>query len=181
MVHSQTLSGSRFGIIADAHVHPDQGPALPDLLEETFRQVDAIIALGDMGESAGLDWLERIAPVHAVRGVDDAQEDPRITGEIALLEANGLLIGAVFDGAKHELLSSNDPVVPHEDIAGAATGIFNATPQVLLLAASHKSFIGSTKGMLIVNPGSPTLAEEKSVALLTITNNLVEAQIRSLP
>lgn len=171
-----TLFGTRFGIIADAHIHPEETPPFPEELKKIFGATDAIIVLGDMGESSGLDWLEAIAPVHGVRGGDDAKTDPRVQDQLKLFVAGDLAAGAVFDGASHGLLSSNDPLTPLPDLADAAERVFGRKIDILLCAASHRPFAGSAQGILIVNPGSPTLAERRSVATLRIDGHLAQVE-----
>src|SRR5215831_15928738 len=100
----EPLAGSRFGLVADVHVHT--GRPLPEALVSLFAGVDGVIALGDLGEASGLDALEEIAPVTGVLGGDDAVDDPRLVGEVRLFEIGGLSVGAVFDATKHGLFSS---------------------------------------------------------------------------
>jgi len=176
----ETLSGTRFGLIADAHVHPGKAPPLPERLGEIFRGSDAILTLGDLGEASGLDELQRIAPVLGVIGADDAQGDARLTGELRVFEVSGLVMGAVFDGVKHELFASNDPFQPRADLAAAVVRVFGRALDVLLCASTHKPFVGWAAGMLIVNPGSPTLADERTVAILDVGPGFARAEHKSV-
>src|ERR1700726_2431289 len=89
----EPLTGTRFGVIADAHIHPGKTPPFPERLLDAFHGVDGIIALGDMGEASGLDVLARLAPVYAVAGEDDAAGDARINGERRLFSLGGLAVG----------------------------------------------------------------------------------------
>ena len=167
----EPLNGSRFGLIADAHVHPGGGPELPAAVLEAFAGVDGVFALGDMGDAAGLDALEAVAPVYAVRGADDAEDDPRRVAERRVFIHGGRFIGAVFDGTRHGLLESNDPVTAVSGFATAARTTFGHPVSIVLCAASHKPFVGWCDGILLVNPGSPNLADECTVALLHLAED----------
>src|SRR2546426_5881547 len=116
MPQFESLKGTRFGVIADAHIHPGKTPPIPTSLSEAFRGVDGIIALGDMGEPSGLDVLERIAPLYAVRGEDDSGQQAR--HELRTFGVGTVCIGAVFDAAKHGLFTSNDPLSVKPDFGG---------------------------------------------------------------
>lgn len=168
MAQLERLAGSRFGVIADAHIHPGQTPPLPDKLAALFEGVDGILALGDLGEASGLDALARIAPVHGTRGADDAVDDPRIVGEARVFEIGGLRVGALFDGVKHGLFVASEPLVVSADLPAAMARVFGQRVDVVLCASTHKPCVASAGGVLIVNPGSPTLADQPAVAVLHV-------------
>lgn len=153
----EPLTGTAFGVIADAHVHPGSGPVLPERVSEAFRGVAGIFALGDIGESAGFDALEALAPLMATRGADDPSDDPRSTAEYRLFEHRGRLIGAVFDAARHGLFRSNEPLDVVPDFTAALTNLFGRPVSVLLCAGTHRPAVAWRDGVLIVDPGSPTL------------------------
>ena len=159
---------------------PGRSPELPARVLEHFAAVDCIVALGDMGESSGLDRLETVAPVIGVRGMDDVKDDPRTAAVARILSRGNLRIGALFDGTSHGLLSSNDPFEPVEDFAGSVRCAFGRRLDVLLCAASHKSCIAWAEGTLIVNPGSPTLAERRTVAIVRVGARHVAAEVASV-
>lgn len=168
----ERLAGTRFGLIADAHVHPGQTPPLPIGLATLFAGVDAIIALGDLGEASGLDALEQIAPVLGVRGADDAAGDPRLAGELRLFEIGELSVGALFDGAKQGVLVTSEPIGVDAGFDAAVQRAFGRRLDVLLCASTHKGCVASVAGVLIVNPGSPTLSDQPSVAVLEVSARL---------
>jgi putative phosphoesterase len=171
----ESLNSRSIGVIADAHVHPGKTPPLPDKLGQLFSCVDLIVALGDMGEASALDALEKIATLKAVAGGDDAHGDPRLR-PLRMFSCGSLHIGAVFDGALNGLFESNDPLVPVARLESALTSKFGLKPDVLLCASTHKPFAAWHSGVLIVNPGSPTLADTPSVSVLDIDGGLVSVR-----
>lgn len=170
------LDGSVLGLIADAHIHPDNGVALPDAVLDAFRGVDAIVALGDMGEPSVLDALSRAAPLFAVRGLDDAAGDARVRSARRVISNGRYTLGAVFDGTRHGLLESSDPFAAVAGLEAAVRAAFGTRVDVLLCASSHKPFVAQADGVLVVNPGSPTLAETRTVARLTLGANDVSVE-----
>ena len=164
----ETLKGSRFGLIADAHVHPGKGPPLPASLPEIFKGADAILALGDLGEASGLDTLEKIAPVKGVNGGDDAHGDKRLGGKLRVFSIANLAVGALFDPEQYKLVTAKDPFNPVADFSAAASSLFGRKIDVLLCASTHRPLVAWANGVLIVDPGSPTLSQSPTVAVLEI-------------
>jgi putative phosphoesterase len=176
MTQLESLSGTRFGVIADAHIHPGKTPPFPAGLSDAFRGVHGIIALGDMGEPSSLDALERIAPVYAVRGEDDSNQDSRSGREVRSFTVGTVTVGAVFDAVKHGLFDSSDPVSVRPDLEELLRKCFGHSVDVLLCASTHKPLIASSGGVLIVNPGSPTLADKRTVAILVIVDGAARSE-----
>ena len=103
-----TIAGQRIGLLADTHCHrPDHGD-LPTAVLDALRGVDLIIHLGDMGEAWVLDRLQEVAPVLATRGGDDPREDPRLAPGARVIEAGGLVAGALFDLAAAGIAQPKD-------------------------------------------------------------------------
>jgi len=172
----EPLAGTTFGLVADAHVHPGGGPGLPETALNAFRTVDAIFALGDMGDAAALDLLSTVAPVVAVRGADDAPDDPRLAAERRVFSHGDRRIGALFDGTAQGLFTGNDPFAVAPGFASALHETFGCPVGLVLCAGSHKPLVAWSEGVLIVNPGSPTLAERPSVALLHLAPDHVRVE-----
>ena len=175
MPEPEILPGRTFGLIADAHIHPGKTPPLPEKLREIFAGVDAIVALGDMGEASGFDALTKIAPVTAIAGEDDAYGDGWLKPSFVFTCGN-VTIAALFDGAKSGLFVSNDPLRPAEDFEAALVRKFGRRPDVLLCAGTHKAFTAHAAGVFIVNPGSPTLADRPNVTVLRVDASSVTAE-----
>src|SRR6187431_2545057 len=93
----KTFDAATFAVLADCHIHPGGGPEFPAAVLAALEDAHLIVVLGDMGESAGLDQLEAIAPVVGVRGEDDAPDDPRIAGDRLVLKVGRHTFGCVFN------------------------------------------------------------------------------------
>jgi putative phosphoesterase len=165
-------------VIADVHHHPGGGPSLPGRVLEIFGDVGAIVALGDMGEAEGLDRLSRIAPVLGTLGGDDPKDDPRLVAGCRVFEACGLVIGATFDLSKAAGIDTSDgltlPDTPLEELLRQA---FGERVDVVLYGATHRAHVEPRDGVLFVNPGSPTLAEQRTVARVELGESGARAEI----
>ncbi len=118
------------GVISDTH-----GLMRPEALE-CLRKSDLIVHCGDVGASAVLDALKRIAPVHAVRGNNDqgpwaAALPPHTTVKVGRRE-----IYVIHNLAELEV----DPAVSHY--------------AAILYGHSHRPKMERRGGVLFLNPGS---------------------------
>lgn len=120
----------KLGIVSDTHglLRPEVAPVLAG--------VEQILHLGDVGNTAVLDALKQIAPVHAVRGNTDR------TGHCGRLPETDVLL---FEG--HYLYLLHDLGTLHLDPAAAK---FSA----VLYGHSHRPQIEHKRGVLYFNPGS---------------------------
>jgi predicted phosphodiesterase len=177
----RTVTGSNFAILADCHIHPGGGPEFPPHVLAALGDAHLIVVLGDMGEAAGLDQLEAIAPLVGVRGQDDAADDPRLAGEALVLEAGRLRIGCVFNAEAAGLATSIRPFIPAPDIAEVSRRLFGSEVDVLLHASTHKpSSDGFGDGRIALNPGSALLpdgAAPPTFARLLLRDGGYEPQI----
>lgn len=118
------------GVVSDTHglLRPEVAPALSG--------VEHILHLGDVGSDSILTELERIAPVHAVRGnIDRAGTPAELPDTDVLIFENHYLY------LLHDLGAlSLDP----------SAGKFSA----VLYGHSHQPRIEHHKGVLYFNPGS---------------------------
>ena len=118
------------GVISDTH-----GLLRPQAVQ-ALEGVELIIHAGDIGDPKILRRLERIAPVHAVRGNTDRGDWAAKLPNIRLVEVGGILIWVL-----HELFSLDlDPAA-----AGFAAVIFGH---------SHRPHQEHKNGVLYLNPGS---------------------------
>jgi len=144
-----------------------------------------VVHLGDMGAAATLDRLATVADVVATRGRDDPPEDPRITPSARVIEAGGLVIGATFDLATAGLASATGDQVDFDEgfSPEALERVFGRRVDVVAFGATHREMVAFHRGVLLVNPGSPTLpARPRSgavgtVALLELERGVAQAEI----
>lgn len=120
----------KIGVVSDTHglLRPEVTPAL--------RGSEQILHLGDVGDASILKALEKIAPVHAVRGNIDR------SGPCSRLPETDVLL---FEG--HYVYLLHDISALHLDPAAAK---FSA----VLYGHSHRPSIAHKKGVLYFNPGS---------------------------
>ncbi len=159
----------RIGLISDTHI-PTAGPDLWPQVYEALRGVDMIMHAGDLHDLAVLDWLEALAPVMAVSGNGDYRgpdrteppTDPRLReSRVLTLEGDGLRIGLV-----HDLLLPEAP--PRRTLKGLMEHFFDGPVDVIVRGSTHRAEIMTVKGVLIVNPGSPSFPNHRSLSLGTI-------------
>ena len=120
----------KIGVVSDTHglLRPEVAPALAG--------VERILHLGDVGNAAVLQALERIAPVTAIRGNVD-REGPCSE----LPETEVVLVGGRYVYMLHDLKTLHlDP----------AAGKFAA----VLFGHTHVPNFYKKKGVLYFNPGS---------------------------
>lgn len=168
----------KIGLLSDTHV-PIHSEGIPQQVAEIFFGVDLILHAGDIYIPAVLDWLEKIAPVLACRGNGDwrGPPDPRLQ-DTQVVTADGLLIGLT-----HDLPLPEDP--PYRTLEKIMDSDFGGPVDVIVFGHSHVETIQTIKGVLVVNPGSPTVPHNKvnqlgTVAILEIRDGKAEAQILPL-
>ncbi|MBI4498831.1 MAG: metallophosphoesterase family protein [Chloroflexi bacterium] len=172
---------TRIGIISDTHI-PEAGAALPDPLWEAFAGVDLILHAGDIHDLKVLDWLERVAPVRGVRGNGEdgsggraRQPDDHRLKRADVLTINGIRIGVVHDVPLPE-------VPPDWTLECTVQREFGGPVDVIVCGHTHIEGIATVKGIMIVNPGSPTLPHNLAprygtVGILDIAGGNVTARI----
>jgi putative phosphoesterase len=132
----------RLVVVADTHGNPHPGSAA--LI--TAERPDAIVHAGDIGDLSVLTELEKIAPVHAVRGNIDVRVE-RIPEALTLtVEVPGrspLRVLVVHIGVIGPKLRG--------EVAALAK---NEGASLVVCGHSHVPFIGRDKGIAVFNPGS---------------------------
>lgn len=158
----------KVGIISDTH-NPSVGKEPPPEVAITFQGVDVILHAGDIYVPSCLDWLEAIAPVYAVEMWGDAQfkDDPRVVDKTRVLHLEGHTIGLTHDLlvpgmaqeiTEHSPLSKHFP--PNADLSTALKKVFDASVDIVVFGHTHYAIIEEYQGILMVNPGSPSLPKQ---------------------
>ena len=145
----------RIGLIADTHI-PEAAAELPPEVGWAFSGVDLILHAGDLHVLGVLDWLERLAPVKAARGNGDdggggrlvVPPDPRLR-ETWVLQVDGLRIGVTHEPPL--------PEYPWRPFQSYLERNFGGRVDVVVYGDTHVAKAEDYQGVLLVNPGSPTL------------------------
>jgi len=170
------------GLISDTHIAtPDE--KLPARVEEAFHGVDLILHAGDIWVPSVLDELESIAPVMAAWGDDDIESD--LGGDARMVEERALELGGIVIWLVH-IKPPYGHVVPRENslVSRFISETPPEPPDVVVYGHTHAARIEDYKGVLMVNPGSPTwpgyLPKPGTVAILSVDSGETEARIISL-
>jgi putative phosphoesterase len=157
----------RIGLITDTHI-PDVATELPRQVFDVFQGVDLILHAGDVYSIAVLDELERVAPVKAALGDDDAYnpaKDARVSIR-HVLQSEGYTIW----------LTHEEPRLDWPPIWQSV-----APPDVIVHGHTHEAEIRESDGILFVGSGSPTFLEYHrglgTVAIMEIGPGGVQADI----
>jgi len=164
------------GLIADTHI-PRDIKVLPPQIRDVFHGVDLILHAGDIYVPKVLNELERIAPVLAARGNGDHQF-PR---DRRLQDSHVLNIDGFKLGLTHIIIYPELPMYPLEK---SMEREFGGPVDIVIFGDTHVAMVEKHKGILLVNPGSPTLPnslfELGTVGLLQIAPGKAEAHIIKL-
>lgn len=173
----------RIGLISDTHI-PEARRDLPRDVFRFFDGVDVILHAGDLHVLEVLDWLEQIAPVVGVRGNGDdggsgrplVPDDPRLE-ETQLLTLDGFRIGML-----HTLPWYME--YPHP-LAPSVARRFGGPVDIVIHGDTHVAEVERREGILVINPGSPSLpnnltARPGTIALLDIEDGRAQARILQL-
>ena len=153
----ERLSARRVGLIADTHDEIVTWDDLQPKVEAALDDVDLVLHCGDATTAVVLDLLETIAPVRAVRSpADPPAAPPRLSDGPVRLDVGGTIV--VLSRARP------DP----SEAAGADVVVFGGT---------HEAVVETVGDILYVNPGSPSLAERTSVAVIDLTGMAPDARI----
>ena len=182
----------KVGVISDTH-NPSVGVAPPPEVAIAFQGVDVIFHAGDIYLPSCLDWLEAIAPVYAVEmwADDHFKEDPRVVNKTRVLHLEGHTIGLTHDllvpGMAQEIteyspLSKHFP--PDADLSTALETVFDATVDIVIFGHTHFAIVEEYQGILMVNPGSPSLPKQLrrlgQVAIMQLEPDKKSAEILDL-
>ena len=173
----------RIGLISDTHIPTAGGDPSTALraslwpqVYDALRDVDLIMHAGDLHDPVVLDWLEELAPVIAVSGNGDyggwqstePPTDPRLR-ESRVLTVDAPSTGSgrsLRIGLVHDLPLPEAP--PQRTLEGLMRHFFGGPVDVIVRGSTHAAGIATLKGVLIVNPGSPTFPNHQSLRLGTV-------------
>lgn len=165
----------RIGLIADTHI-PGDTKILPPHVKEAFKDVDLILHAGDIYLPRILDELETIAPVLAAQGNGDWEfpQDHRLKDN-QVLNIAGLNLGLTHNVDYPPLPDYFDKMMERK---------FGKLMDVIVFGDTHVAVVERYNGILLVNPGSPTLPrncfELGTVGLLEIIGSKAKACIIQL-
>lgn len=180
----------RIGLISDTHI-PSAGPEPPAEVAQAFMGIDLILHAGHAYVPSCLEWLGRIAPVMSTESwLEGAGETPTRNGQVLVMELEGHTVGMA-----HELIlrSLGDDVLPgtigrsfpaSESLPEALHGIFGRAVDIVVFGYTHEAVVETHDGILLVNPGSPSLVGQQvrlgTVGILELTAESRRARIIDL-
>jgi putative phosphoesterase len=180
----------KIGLISDTHI-PSAGPEPPPQVAQAFEGVDLILHAGHAYVPSCLEWLGRIAPVTSTESwLEGTGETLTRNGRVQVMELEGHTIGMA-----HELIlrSLPDDVLPGsigrsfpsgESLPQALQVIFGKSVDIVVFGYTHEAMVETHGGILMVNPGSPSLIRQQvrlgTVAILELTAESREARIIDL-
>jgi uncharacterized protein len=180
----------KIGVISDTHI-PASGTEPPVEVVTAFEGVDLILHAGHAYVPSCIEWLERIAPVRSTESwVEGSGENLTRNGRIQVMELEGHTVGMA-----HELImtSLGDDVLPgaiersfpkDESLADALEQIFGKPVDIVVFGYTHEAMVEAHEGVLLVNPGSPSLVGQQvrlgTVAILDLAPEGRQAQIIDL-
>jgi uncharacterized protein len=180
----------KIGLISDTHI-PSSGPEPPPQVAQAFAGVDLILHAGHANVASCLEWLGRIAPVRSTESwLEGTGETPTRNGRVEVMELEGHTLGMA-----HELILTSlaEDVLPgeigrsfppDESLSGALAEIFGKPVDVVVFGYTHEAMIETHDGVLLVNPGSPSLIKQQvrlgTVAILELAPGKREARIVNL-
>ncbi len=132
------------GVLSDTHI-PKRAKELPQIVLETFKDVDHIIHAGDIICLDVLSQLEALAPVTAVAGNVDPPEIKDLLGEKKTLPLGGFRIGVIHGHGSRGSTASR-----------ALAGFQNEAADCIVFGHSHIPYCRYHGPVLMFNPGSPT-------------------------
>ena len=140
----------RVGLVADSHSDLCDWSAVLEQVRGAFGAVDLVLHCGDITTVEALDDLETIAPVRATRSEGDPPPNPpRLVDGPTIVDVGGRAIALAF-------------ARPDSAPEGVAAVVFGGT---------HAASVETIDGVLWVNPGSPSLAQARSVAVMTVPDD----------
>ena len=154
------------GVISDTHI-PERAEKIPDIVLETFKDVDMILHAGDLVSYDVLKQLEELAPTRCVQGNMDNYYGLNLPKNEVIT-----ILG-------HRIGLNHGEVYPRGDTMQLKYIAMELDVNVLITGHTHWAFIKEFDDILLLNPGSPTVPRmsDPSVMLLDINENQIESRI----
>ena len=179
------IEGRRFGLLADTHDNRVAWPETLQRIRTALGTVDGIIHCGDLCTRQALDDLVGITPVWAVRSsADPAESVPELVEGPRILQVGDVRIGIVNSLSAEPIkaeVSGDSLRFPHVGGAQVSSTLFGGSVDVCVFGGSHRAAVAVSGGTLFVNPGSPSLAEKRTVGVLTLDQGTVSVEIIAIP
>jgi putative phosphoesterase len=152
------------GVISDTH------GLLDDRVLELFAEVRTIIHAGDIGDEELIWRLEKVAPVVAVRGNNDADTLCFPLERMALIEGRTFYVRHIF-ATVEKMTNAQQRIIERH------------MPDAVIFGHSHKAYTGSWRGTLLFNPGSAgpkRFSLPRSVGILELTDDSITPRLIEL-
>jgi hypothetical protein len=152
------------GVISDTH------GKLDEQVFELFAGVRHIIHAGDIGDEELIWQLEKLAPVIAVRGNNDADTMCFPNERLAIIQGRTFFI-------RHQFSTVEKMSVAQQRL------IEQRIPDVVVFGHSHQAYSGLWRGTLLFNPGSAGPKRfnlPRSVGLLELHEDSIAPRIINL-
>jgi putative phosphoesterase len=182
------ISGTRIGFLADTHCR--EAGDLPQSVLDAFAGVDLIVHLGDIGNQGILDRLAAVAPVLATRNPrgDQLDEDGRIADRNRVLSLGGVSVGVTFElvnGLEVKPEPGKLPLPEGTKVSQVSEESFGRPVDVVAFGGTHMELQETRDGVLLFNPGSPTLpagrmGQPGTVAILQVSAGRPSVEIIEL-
>jgi uncharacterized protein len=159
-----SVSSVLIGVISDTH------GKLDERVLRLFDGVRRIIHAGDIGDEELIWRLEKVAPVIAVRGNNDANTMCFPNERMAVIEGRTFYVRHQF--ATVEKMNAAQQRIIEQRI-----------PEAVIFGHSHQAYIGQWRGTLLFNPGGAGPKRfnlPRTVGLLELREEHIEPRILTL-
>jgi uncharacterized protein len=152
------------GVISDTH------GKLDEQVFELFAGVQHIIHAGDIGDEELIWQMEKLAPVIAVRGNNDANTMCFPTERLAIIQGHTFYI-------RHQFATAEKMSAAQQRL------IDQRMPDAVIFGHSHQAYSGFWRGTLLFNPGSAGPKRfnlPRSIGLLELYEDRIASRIVTL-
>ncbi|MGI8793358.1 MAG: metallophosphoesterase family protein [Acidimicrobiales bacterium] len=170
----------RIAVSADLHRSEPDGSDIPEAVIDAFAGADLIALCGDIGVAGTIERFATMAEVVAVRNETSADDGGGLAPDVTKViraEGTGLDIGLSFRLGEDLQVVDGVLVAAGGDVRLAVNEHFGAPVDVVLFGSTHAPMVCHADGILFVNPGSPTFADRRTVALVDIVGGVCHVQI----